>query len=183
MRLSSQRMILRSWTDADREPFAQMSENPQVMQHLRPLATRAACDAWIDFQMKHESSHGFCLWAVELSQSNAFVGAVGLLHVGFASHFTPAVEIGWRIARKYWGQGLATEAARAALRFGFQEVQATELVAHAGIGNTRSHRVMARLGMAHNSADDFDRPGAAEGEPLRRQVLFRLSRNTWLSRL
>jgi RimJ/RimL family protein N-acetyltransferase len=181
MRLTSQRMTLRSWTSADRQPFAEMSEDPEVMAYLRPLATRAACDAWIDFQVDHELSHGFCMWAVELDQSNEFVGAVGLLHVGFVAHFTPAVEIGWRISRKHWGRGLATEAARAALQFGFQEAQITETVAHAAVRNTRSHHVMEKLGMVHSCVDDFDHPRLPENDPLRRQVLYRLSRHTWLA--
>jgi RimJ/RimL family protein N-acetyltransferase len=181
MRLTSQRMTLRSWTTADRQPFAEMSEDPEVMEYLRPLATRAACDAWIDFQVNHELSHGFCMWATELNQSHEFVGAVGLLRVGFVAHFTPAVEIGWRISRKHWGRGLATEAAHAALQFGFQEAQISKIVAHAGVSNTRSHHVMEKLGMVHSCADDFDHPRLPENDPLRRQVLYRLSRHTWLA--
>ena len=95
--------------DSDRLPFAEMSEDADVMEYLRPLATRAASDAWIDFQINHQSSHGFCLWAVESSASGIFMGAVGLLRVGFVARFTPAVEVGWRLARQFWGQGFAVE--------------------------------------------------------------------------
>ena len=113
MQLSTSRLILRSWMDADRPPFAEMSGDVDVMEYLRPLATRAAPDAWIDFQANHQSSHGFCLWAVESRATGLFMGAVGLLRVGFVARFTPAVEIGWRLGKRFWGQGFAVEAARA----------------------------------------------------------------------
>src|SRR5262249_4722635 len=130
MQLLTPRLILRSWTDSDRQPFAEMSHDADVMQHLRALATRDACNAWIDFEIKHQSSHGFCLWAVESKASGTFMGAVGLLHVSFAAHSTPAVEVGWRLARPFWGQGFAVEAARTALQFGFEELGLSEVVAH-----------------------------------------------------
>jgi len=182
MQLFTERLILRSWRDSDRHPFAEMSADADVMEHLRPLATRDACNAWIDFQIGHQSSHGFCLWALESKAAGIFMGAVGLLHVGFAARFTPAVEVGWRLARPFWGQGFAVEAARAALRFGFEEMSFAEIVAHASVGNDRSRRVMAKLGMSHDSAEDFDHPRIPEGDAPRRQVLYRLPRNAWLFR-
>jgi ribosomal-protein-alanine N-acetyltransferase len=181
MQIFTQRLILRSWRDSDRQPFAEMSEDADVMEHLRPLATQDACNAWIDFQINHQSSHGFCLWALESRASGLFMGAVGLLHVSFVAHFTPAVEVGWRLARPFWGQGFAAEAARAALQFGFEEIRLTEVVAHASVRNTRSRRLMAKLGMSHDCAEDFDRPGAPESDSLRRQALYRLTRDAWLS--
>jgi RimJ/RimL family protein N-acetyltransferase len=182
MQLLTERLILRSWRDSDRQPFAEMSEDADVMEHLRPLATRDACNAWIDFQIDHQSSHGFCLWALESRASGLFMGAAGLLHVSFAARFTPAVEVGWRLARPFWGTGLAVEAAQAALQFGFEEIRLTQVVAHASVRNRRSRRLMAKLGMSHDGAEDFDRPGIPEGDPLRRQVLYRLTRDAWLSR-
>ncbi|WP_375776069.1 GNAT family N-acetyltransferase [Bradyrhizobium sp. ma5] len=158
-----------------------MAADSVVMQHLRPLPTRESSDAWVDFQIEHQSTHGYCMWAVELSCSGAFVGAVGLLLVNFPAHFTPAVEVGWRLARAYWEQGLATEAGRRALEFGFQELCLPEIVAHASVHNTRSLRVMSKLGMSHNEADDFDHPRVGTSDPLRRQALYRLRRNDWLA--
>ncbi|WP_249137680.1 GNAT family N-acetyltransferase [Bradyrhizobium tropiciagri] len=158
-----------------------MSEDADVMEYLRPLATRDASDAWIDYQIIHQSSHGFCMWAVDSRASGKFIGAVGLLHVGFAARFTPAVEVGWRLARQFWGQGFAVEAARAALQFGFEEVRLAEVVAHASIRNARSRRLMAKLGMRHDSAEDFDHPRIPEDNPLRRQALYRLARDAWIS--
>jgi RimJ/RimL family protein N-acetyltransferase len=181
MRLVSPRLILRPWRDADRPPFAAMSADPEVMAHLTQLATRAASDAWIDRQITHQSEHGFCFWAVELKEDATFVGSVGLRWVGYDAHFTPAVEVGWRIARPFWGRGLAPEAARAALRFGFADPRRREIVANTSVENSKSRRVMAKLGMSRDAADDFDHPRVAEGDPRRRQVLYRIARYRWLS--
>jgi ribosomal-protein-alanine N-acetyltransferase len=167
--------------DSDRLPFAEMSEGADVMEYLRPLATRDASDAWIDFQINHQSAHGFCLWAVESRSSGIFMGAVGLLRIGFVARFTPAVEVGWRLTRQFWGQGFAVEAARASLQFGFEQIRLTEVVAHASIRNVRSRRVMAKLGMSHDTVEDFDHPRIPESDPLRRQVLYRLTRAAWVS--
>ncbi|MBR0691040.1 GNAT family N-acetyltransferase [Bradyrhizobium manausense] len=180
MQVLTQRLLLRPWTDSDRPPFAEMSRDPTVMEHLRPLATREASDAWIDFQINHQSAHGFCLWAVESRAFGIFMGAVGLSRIGFVAGFTPSVEVGWRLARPFWGQGFAVEAARASIQFGFDEIRLAEIVAHAGVRNVRSRHVMTRLGMSHDSADDFDHPRIPEGDPLRRQVLYRLRREVWV---
>jgi RimJ/RimL family protein N-acetyltransferase len=179
MEIGTQRLVLRQWRDSDRDPFAAMSTDPAVMQYLRALPTRETCDAWIGFQIAHQARHGFCMWAVELRQSGAFVGAVGLVHVGFAASFTPAVEIGWRLARATWGQGLATEAAREALAFGFAELGFEEIVAYAAPANRASQNVMRKLGMSRDEAHDFDHPRQPEGDPLRRQVLYRLASGQW----
>ncbi|SDO18446.1 GNAT family N-acetyltransferase [Afipia sp. GAS231] len=179
MRVCSHRLILRSWQDSDRAPFAEMSADPGVMEYLRPLPTRKSSDAWIDYQIEHQFSHGFCMWAVELRSSGAFLGAVGLLVINFSAHFTPAVEVGWRLASAFWGQGFATEAARQALEFGFGEVRMSEIVAHASVRNTRSRHVMSKLGMSHNDADDFDHPRLGESDPLRRQALYRITRQRY----
>jgi RimJ/RimL family protein N-acetyltransferase len=179
MRLCSDRLILRAWQDSDRAPFAAMSADPAVMQYLRALPTREACDAWIDYQIAHQTDHGFCLWAMELRESGGFVGAVGLLKVGFSASFTPAVEAGWRLAREAWGQGLATEAARRALAFGFTDLGLDEIVAYAASANQASQNVMRKLGMMRDEASDFDHPRLAEGDPLRRHALYRLARAEW----
>jgi len=146
------------------------------MQHLMPFASREAADAWIDRQISHLAAHGFCFWAVEAKPTGSFAGAVGLLRVGYQAHFTPAVEIGWRVPRAFWGRGYAPEAAIASIRFGFDRLHLSEIVANTAPGNHRSRRVMAKLGMSHDPGDDFDHPRVPEGHPLRRQVLYRLHR-------
>jgi len=178
MRLVSARLILRPWMDADRQPFAAMSADPAVMEHLMPLTPEEA-SGWIDRQQERLRDHGICFWAVERPEDGAFVGAVGLLPIGYHAHFTPAVEIGWRIARAYWGLGYAPEAAEAAIRFGFGERDLQEIVANTVAANHRSQRVMAKLGMTHDDRDDFEHPLIPEGHRLRRQMLYRLTRDRW----
>jgi ribosomal-protein-alanine N-acetyltransferase len=180
--LETARLILRPWLDRDREPFARMSADPQVMAHLLPFASPEAVDAWIDRQQVHLETHGFCFWAVESKADGTFIGAAGLLRVGYEAHFTPAVEVGWRLDRRFWGQGYAPEAAARAIRFGFEHLDLQEIVANTVPANRNSRRVMEKLGMSHTAADDFDHPLVPIEHPLRRQVLYRLSRDKWSGR-
>lgn len=181
MHILSEWIVLRPWEDPDRQPFAEMSADPSVMEYLLPLTPGKATDAWIDRQLAHLATHGYCFWAVEAKEDGAFVGAVGLLRVSYEAHFTPAVEVGWRIARAFWGRGYAPEAAAAAIQFGFETLQLPEVVANTAPNNQKSRRVMAKLGMVHDAAGDFDHPRMPEGHPLRRQVLYRLTRDRWFS--
>ena len=145
------------------------------------MPTQVESDGWIDRQRAHDAQHGFCFWAVELRATRAFIGAVGLVRVGYQAHFTPAVEIGWRVARPAWGQGYAPEAAGAALRFGFETASLAEIVANAALANENSQRVMRKLGMTRDPAGDYDHPRLPVDNPDRRQVLYRLSRQAWLA--
>jgi RimJ/RimL family protein N-acetyltransferase len=180
MHLTTKRLILRPLQDIDRAPFASMSSDPVVMQFLRALPTRVESDAWIDRQMAHTTAHGFGFGAVIEKDSGAFIGVIGLLHVPYDAHFTPAMEVGWRIARSYWGQGYAPEAGAAALQYGFETLGLYEIVANTAPANHNSQRVMVKLGMTRDVGGDYDHPNIAEGHPLRRQVLYRLSHADWL---
>lgn len=173
-------LVLRPWKDSDRQLFAELSADPEVMKYLMPFPARKASDAWIDSQQDHLAKDGFCLWAVELAETAEFIGAVGLLRVGYEAHFTPAVEVGWRLARKFWGRGYAPEAAEPALQFGFEDRKLGEIVAMTVPMNVNSQRVTMKVGMSRDPADDFDHPLVPEGHPLRRHVLHRLSCNDWL---
>jgi ribosomal-protein-alanine N-acetyltransferase len=119
------------------------------------------------------------LWALERVEDGAFLGFTGLSRPSFEAHFTPAVEVGWRLARHAWGHGFATEAARAALRFGFETVGLEEIVSFTVPANVRSRAVMERIGMHHDPSDDFDHPKLPAGHPLRAHVLYRLRRADW----
>lgn len=143
---------------------------------MPPLPDRAACEAWIGRMQARFEALDFAYWAVELPGEAPLIGAIGLSRVTFPAHFTPAVEIGWRLARRYWGQGFATEAARAVLEDGFFRRGLAEIVAFAASANHRSRAVMVRLGMTCDPAEDFDFPAFPEGHPLRRSVLYRLRR-------
>jgi RimJ/RimL family protein N-acetyltransferase len=168
--------------DRDRAAYFELASDPVVMQYLTPHDTREASDAWIDRHRAQLAAQGFAYWAVELRETGAFVGAVGLSKVTYEAHFTPAIGVGWRLARQHWGKGYATEAAEAALRYGFEERGLDEIVAITIPVNVRSQQVMRRLGMTYSPADDFDHPRWREGHPLRRCVMSRMSREEWFAR-
>lgn len=147
------------------------------MEHFPKLATRDESDALVDRIETHFAQHGYGFWALEIPGVTSFAGFVGLAIPRFEMHFTPCVEIGWRMAAEYWGQGYATEGARAALTYGWDQLKLTEIVAYTVPANVRSRRVMEKLGMTHDTADDFDHPLLAVDHPLRRHVLYRLRTN------
>lgn len=174
--LTTPRLLLRPWRPSDRDGLWRMQSDPRTMEFLMPVPDRAASDAVAARAEAHFFRHGFGLWVVELPGVADFAGYCGLVHVPYDAHFTPAVEIGWRFDPAFWGRGYATEAARAALDFGFGTLRLDEIVAITVPANLRSRAVMARLGMARDGAGDFDLPTTPEGHPLRRQVLYRLRR-------
>jgi RimJ/RimL family protein N-acetyltransferase len=165
--LRTSRLLLRPWRDEDEAAFAELTADPVAMQCLLPLP------GWPARKRAHWQEHGFGQWVVEITGEASFIGAVGLENVTYEAHFTPAVEVAWRLARAYWGRGYATEAARAALGFGFEQLGLEEIVAITVPANWRSRRLMERLGMSHAPEEDFDHPRLPEG-PLKRHVLYRL---------
>ena len=177
--LRTERLLLRAWRETDRDPFARINADPRVMEHLPGPLTRAESDALIDRIRAHFAAWGFGLWAVELPGAAELVGFVGLSVPAFTAAFTPCVEIGWRLAAEHQGRGYATEGARAALAFGFGTLRLAEIVAFTVPANTRSRRLIERLGMRRDPGEDFDHPALAAGHPLRRHVLYRLSLAGW----
>jgi RimJ/RimL family protein N-acetyltransferase len=177
--LNCDRLALRPWEEQHREPYFQLVSDPVVMQYLTPLAARAESDAWIDRHRAQLAEHRFGYWAVELRKTGQFIGAVGLSRVRYEAHFTPAIGVGWRLAQPYWGHGYASEAARAALKYGFEDQRLEEIVAITVPANIRSQQVMRRLGMTYSPDDDFDHPQLPEGHPRRRCLLCRMSRKDW----
>jgi RimJ/RimL family protein N-acetyltransferase len=181
--LRTGRLILRRWQQGDREPFAAMNADPDVMEHFPGTLTRDESDALVDRIDAGFTERGFGLWALEVAETGQFIGFTGLSVPGFQSHFTPAVEIGWRFCRSSWGHGYGSEAARCALGFAFDEAGLREVVAFTSTTNVRSQAVMRRIGMTHDPGDDFDHPLLDEGHPLRRHVLWRMSAESWQGRL
>jgi RimJ/RimL family protein N-acetyltransferase len=173
--LQTERLLLRRWREADREPFAALNADPATMEHFPAPLGRAESDALATRIEAGFDQHGFGLWALELREGGEFIGFAGLAVPSFEAHFTPAVEVGWRLARSAWGHGYATEAGGAALEFGFGELGLAEIVAMTTVGNRRSRAVMERLGMSHDPADDFALPTLAAGHPQRPHVLYRLA--------
>jgi RimJ/RimL family protein N-acetyltransferase len=172
------RLRLRRWRDADREPFAAMNADPEVMEFFPSTLTRAASDASIDAWQQQFAARGWSNWAAELLDSGMFIGFVGLSIPRRVLPFSPCVEIGWRLARPVWGRGLASEAARGALRIGFERLGLDEIVSFTAVGNRRSRAVMARIGM-RDAEQNFEHPGVPESHPLRLHCLYRLSRSQW----
>jgi RimJ/RimL family protein N-acetyltransferase len=180
-KLTTERLLLRGFRDADREPLAAMNGDPEVMEHFPATLTRAESDALLDRIVARWASDGHDLWAVERLADRAFLGFTGLARLAWL----PAAdrpEIGWRFVRSAWGHGYATEAARAALRFGFEVVRVPEIVSVTTVGNVRSRAVMERIGMTRDPADDFLHPNIPPGHRLRPHVMYRLSREAWEAR-
>jgi ribosomal-protein-alanine N-acetyltransferase len=173
--LRTPRLLLREWRDDDRGPFAAISADPAITAWLPGQANHTASDAWIDGMRRLQDEHGLGYWAVELPGEASLIGAIGMSRARNLP-FAPAVEIGWRLARAYWGRGYATEAARAVIDDGFGRLGLAEIVAFTAPANRASRRVMERLGMTRDPAEDFDHPRRPDGDPLRRHVLYRLRR-------
>jgi ribosomal-protein-alanine N-acetyltransferase len=171
------RLLLRQWRAEDREPFAAMGQDPAVMEHFPALLTREESDSAADRVEAEIAQNRFGFWAVEIPGEASFVGFIGLRCPGFEAHFTPCIEIGWRLARPFWGRGYATEGAKAALEFGFTQLALSEIVAFAVPANARSLAVMRRIRM--HFSEEFDHPELPEGHRLRRHVLYRIARKDW----
>jgi RimJ/RimL family protein N-acetyltransferase len=176
--LSTPRLKLRRWREADREPFAALNADPLVMKYFPDRLTRQQSDILIERIEAGFEQRGYGLWALQIRTTGEFVGFTGLETPLFDAHFTPAVEVGWRLARSAWGKGYATEAARASLAFGFEEADLVEVVSFTTAANVRSRAVMERIGMTHNPDDDFDHPDLPKGDPLSRHVLYRSTTNS-----
>jgi len=174
--ISTGRLIMRAWRESDLVPWAAMNADPEVRRYLGPPLTFEQASAWVLNFQDDLDRHGFGFWALEVRASGEFIGFTGLHTVDEGMAFT-GVELGWRLARPAWGHGYATEAALAALRFGFGSMRLPEIVAVTAARNLRSQAVMRRIGMTSDPAEDFDDPDVDEG-PLRRYVVYRKLRDT-----
>ncbi|AVS77773.1 GNAT family N-acetyltransferase [Paracidovorax avenae] len=189
--LCSTRLRLRQWTPADRTPFAALNADPVVMEHFPAPLDRAQSDAMADRIEALIDRQGWGFWAAEWLERHdgagapggAFMGFIGLHRPTAPLPFAPCVEIGWRLARPFWGRGLATEGARLALRAGFDALGLEEIVAFTAQRNRRSQAVMARLGMRESPAEAFEHPSVPEGHAVRPHVLYRLPRAAWRTSL
>ena len=181
MHLETERLIIRPWQDEDKEPFAQLNADPEVMRYFPSVLSREKSDALIDIARERTQEDGFCFSPIEEKATGAFLGFVGLSRPRYATPlpFDPCVEIGWRLGRAAWGQGYATEAARAWIGFGFETLDLEEIVSFTAVLNERSQKVMQRLGMHRNPKDDFLHPAIEADHVLAPHVLYRLSRDDW----
>jgi len=181
LELETERLRLRQWRREDLEPFAELNADPEVMEHFPEPLDRSTSDAMADWLRLGIAARGWGFWATEERSSGAFVGFVGLSVPRAELPFSPCVEIGWRLARPFWGRGYATEAARETLRVGFELLELDEIVSFTTLGNLRSRAVMERLGMREDPGT-FEHPSLPPGHPLREHCLYRIARQEWLAR-
>lgn len=174
MKLVTRRLKLRKFKPEDADWFSAINADPRVMSQFPAPLTRPQSDALLTRIIAHWNANNFGLFAVALRDTNDFIGFVGLMHPPYNTPFTPCVEIGWRLTPSAWGKGYATEAAQACLHWGFTDLNLPEIVSFSFEGNTRSRRVMERLGMTRNPTEDFDHPMLPPDSPLLRHVLYRL---------
>jgi RimJ/RimL family protein N-acetyltransferase len=172
--LHTPRLLLRGWRESDRAPFASLNADDQVMEYFRSTLSPSESNAAIERHQAHFEREGFGKWAVELNDSQEFVGTVGIERATFAAPFTPAVEIGWRLARKHWGHGYATEAASRVLDLAFSDLNLDEVVAFTPESNVRSQQVMRRIGMVRDRTADFQDSRLQPEHPLARNVTYRI---------
>jgi len=179
--IETDRLVLREWRDEDRAPYAALNADPEVMRHFPSALTAEQSDAMVDRNRAHWLERGYGLWATERRDSGEFIGFVGVMSPAWEATFTPCVEIGWRLARAHWGVGFAPEAGTAALDFAFANVDLPrdEIVSFTTEGNSNSRRVMEKLGLLHDPADDFDHP-LLDWWSGRRHVLYRIDRSRWM---
>jgi len=172
--IKTKRLILRPWREEDFEPFAELNADWRVMEYFPLILSREESDKLalqISTKIKEQ---GWGFWAVSVPGVTDFIGFIGLSAPSFNAHFTPAVEVGWRLAYDYWGRGYATEGAKAAIKYGFEKLGLEEIVSFTAEQNHRSISVMKRIGMHHDPSDDFDHPNLPKGNRLCRHVLYRI---------
>ncbi len=175
------RLIIREWQDNDFDNYFTLNQDIEVMKHFPKTLSHEESMALIHKIKSSFKIHGFGFYTCELKDTKEFVGSVGLSVPDFNAHFTPCVEIGWRIAKKFWGQGLAVEAARKCFEIGFTQLNLNEIVAFTSSNNHKSERIMQKLGMTHNVNDDFHHPKLAKEHPLSFHVLYRITKENWLT--
>ena len=179
--LTTDRLILRPWRESDLEPFAALNADPHVMRFFPNRLDQAASDTMARRLAARIDEQGWGLWAAEVKDVAPFIGFIGLQPIPFDAHFTPALEVGWRLDQAYWGRGYAPEGAGAALGYAFDTLGLDEIVSMTIPANLPSQRVMQKLGLRHDPADDFDHPKLPDWEH-RRHVLYRIKRADWAAR-
>jgi RimJ/RimL family protein N-acetyltransferase len=171
--IETPRLVLRQWKETDQEPFVQLNMDNDVMEFFPSLSTKEESLAQIARVVDHINEYGFGFFAVERKDNNRFIGFTGLSHPRFESHFTPCIEIGWRLSKANWNQGFATEAAKACLQFGFDTLKLSEIYSFTAVNNIRSENVMKKIGMIKEGY--FEHPSVEDGHILKKHVLYKIS--------
>ncbi len=174
--LRTERLILRPWKESDLHSFFKLNADPKVMEFFEKVLTKEESDQLAAKIQKDYENRSYGFWAVEVWGVAPFIGFVGLNYWDLEMSFAPCVDIGWRLASEHWGKGYVTEGAKEVLRYGFEELKLREIVAMATIENQRSCRVMERLNMKHDPAENFHHPKLPKDHPLSMRVLYRCTR-------
>lgn len=181
--LTTKRLILRPWRAEDLEPFAKMNADARVMEYFPSVKSFEESAEEYTRIVDNFSKRLYGFWAAEVPGVADFIGFIGLHYTNFAAHFTPCVEIGWRLSYDHWGKGYATEGAKACLKKGFEELMLDEIVSFTATPNLRSQAVMQKIGMHRDPKDDFNHPKLDVGHPLCRHVLYRIDKDDWYKSL
>ena len=176
--LKTERLLLREWSDRDLSGFAELNSDPETMAFFPGQLSREESDAVAEKCQSLISKRGWGFWAVELKSSGEFMGFVGLHTPKPNLPFSPCVEIGWRLLKKYWGKGYATEAAQASLGYAFNTLNLNEVVSFTTVSNVRSRSVMQRLGFS-NTHQNFEHPDIDKGHLLSEHVLYKITKQEW----
>jgi RimJ/RimL family protein N-acetyltransferase len=174
--IETARLRMRTWREEDAEPYYQINQDPRVTQYLLGALTIEQVEAFLLRVNEQQEKQGYTLWATELKSTGELIGFIGLNYTDFPAHFTPAVEIGWRLGSSHWGQGYATEGAKAVLEYGFKTCSLKEIVSFTVPENVRSIRVMEKIGLKRDPDGNFPYPKLPEDHPLSSHVLYRITR-------
>ncbi|WP_149453273.1 GNAT family N-acetyltransferase [Pasteuria penetrans] len=178
--IETERLILRDWEYEDLEPLWKMNQDPRVREFSPVGYTGWETEDMVRWFCQHWWEYGFTSFACESKENATFIGHVGLVVCSFEAHFTPNVEIGWRLDARYWGRGYATEAARAVLAKSFTDYGLNEVVSLTVPNNMRSRRVMEKINLLHDEDGDFQHPYLPQNHPLSWHVLYRLSKGEYI---
>ncbi len=186
LEIKTERLVLRQWRESDFDAFAQLNADPRVMEYFPSVTSREESNEQAKRMQTKIEETGYGFLAVSVAAIAEFIGFVGLNSIDQLSwpvHFSPAIEIGWRLASPYWGKGYATEGAKACLKYGFDILGLDEIVAFTAKENFPSQAVMSRIGMSYDTEGDFDHPTLPDGHKLKKCVLYRINLHDWKNRL
>lgn len=173
--IETDRLYLRQWAEKDKQEYARLNANPEVMEFFPSVLTAVQSHEQLERLSNDIRRRGYGFFALERKSDGAFLGFTGISHPGFEAPFTPCIEIGWRIDKPYWGNGYATEAAIASLAYAFEWIGVKEVVSSTSIHNQRSEKVMKKIGM--KKENEFNHPLLPDGHSLQKHVLYKIARH------
>lgn len=180
--IETKRLILRAWKKEDNQAYFQINQDPKVIEFLRGPLTMQQVNDFIIAANSHNDKHGYTQWAVEFKETRMLIGFIGLKYIDWESHFTPTVEISWRLGSQYWNKGYATEGAKASLDYGFKKCGLQEIVSFTVPANVRSISVMEKIGLKRDINGDFADSKSPADHPLSKHILYRLTKEEYLQK-